>query len=439
MRYSTPQLFAYAIISIVLTAGALLSVRYLLEPALESLALPGIGGAVHAFLFERSPVQWCTLSMFFFSLTVVAARLIHHSAIRRSLQVIAPLDVLAQEIPARVVRLVGERIKSIRTCLATHGRNAAVWEAEDLARRDEDNMEQVYALLGSAVQVMLSLGFFGTVWGISRSMFGSFSELSGGAPEQIRTGLRQFTEALSTALDTTVLALVCAILASIAVTVMRWAEAGGLTELAELMRKKFDLVAQSETAAARQAAREISAAGAESAGHLREFAAQTMQTLNEKISDLTQQGLSDLRDRYGSSRSEAAEGINAARREFEEAMNQAQQAFEARLAQAVATLEEHGRFLRGKVLEGLAKVERGLHRVPQISIRYPRTAQDQRAQVQQAEPPAERDSPDEQREPDSDADPPVGPLDSRRVATEPLIPDESVLRLETAEDDDETA
>lgn len=133
------------------------------------------------------------------------------------------------------------RFELVGTCVDSHGNKAAAAYAEELAQRDEENLERVYSLLGSVIQVILAMGFFGTVWGISRSMFTSFTNLNTASADELKQGLGLFTQALSTALDTTVLALVCGIIASIAVTTMRWAEVGSLEDLTDRVKQHFGL------------------------------------------------------------------------------------------------------------------------------------------------------------------------------------------------------
>jgi biopolymer transport protein ExbB/TolQ len=363
-----PQLSAFAVIAVVLTALALLGLRGLVEPALVALGLPALATATRAFFFERSVVQWCTLAVFFFAVTVLAARLMHHLALQRSLRATAE-DGATDSLPAvRVARLLRERLEQTHARLTSDGPRAAFARAQELDRRDEDELEQVYTLLGSVVQVMLALGFLGTVWGISRSMFGSFSHLSDAAPEQIGAGLKQFTSALSTALDTTVLALVCGILTSVALTAMRWAEVGGLGAVTELVRRRFNLGANEQPDPAAQMAAELQAVAAAGVKQLRDFAGAALDAYQQKVSELTRRHVEGLTEQMARTLGEQA------RAEWQLGLGNLRQELNTRLDDAGAALEAQSKGLRKELAEGLARVEQGLGRIPEISIRYPQTA-----------------------------------------------------------------
>lgn len=409
MRYSIAQLAAFTIMSIAITAIVLFGISHGLEPVLVRLSLSDLARAMHAFFFERSVIQWCTLCVFFLSIVLLVSRSMHQSAVRRSLLTLASLDLRTSQLSGDLARLVRERIEKVKRCESEHGRSATYTYAQELALRDDDHMEQIYSLLGSAVQVMLALGFFGTVWGISRSMFGSFTQLSGTiSGEQIRAGLQGFTAALSTALDTTVLGLVCGILTSIAVTAMRWAEVGGLNELTEMVREKFDLKVQASPKEA--GAEQVSALVMEAAVQVRSVAGQATEALREELSRLTDQTLADLRDRLRLSQDQAAQElsqitastalalqkeaelvtrqISETREQFDRSLGEAQTAFDAGLAEATTCLDEHGKMIVRGISQEIEKVEQAMRRVPVISIRYPHTASEQQVSLQDQKTPA---------------------------------------------------
>ena len=82
---------------------------------------------------------------------------------------------------------------------------------------------------------MLALGFLGTVWGISRALFGSFGVLGAVSPDELQAGLGAFVGALGTALDTSVLGLVTGLSITVASAALRWFETGTLEELDRLV------------------------------------------------------------------------------------------------------------------------------------------------------------------------------------------------------------
>ena len=234
MPYQVRWLGTFVLCGAVLTGLALLGVREGLEPFLaESPRGEPLQQAVHAFLFERTPVQWCTLGVFFSVLTLLAHRMLRLRSVRSALRQIRAGRTHAAEVKEDLVR---SRFEQVGACRQRHGERTAAACMDDLNRRDEEALEHLYVLLGSGVQIMLALGFFGTIWGISRSMFGAFGDLSTASPAELRQGLGSFTTALSIALDTTVLGMSCALVASVAMTGVRWAEVRILKELGQLMK-----------------------------------------------------------------------------------------------------------------------------------------------------------------------------------------------------------
>ncbi|GAB6167501.1 hypothetical protein JCM19992_35010 [Thermostilla marina] len=93
------------------------------------------------------------------------------------------------------------------------------------AEQDEDALETSYSLVQGFVWAIPVLGFIGTVLGLSQSI-GSFSQVlaQGGDMASLTNGLRQVTGGLGTAFDTTLLALVCALVIQLAITVLKKAE-----------------------------------------------------------------------------------------------------------------------------------------------------------------------------------------------------------------------
>ncbi|RMG01801.1 MAG: MotA/TolQ/ExbB proton channel family protein [Planctomycetota bacterium] len=93
------------------------------------------------------------------------------------------------------------------------------------AEQDEDALETSYSLVQGFVWAIPVLGFIGTVLGLSQSI-GSFSQVlaQGGDMASLTNGLRQVTGGLGTAFDTTLLALVCALVIQLAITVLKKSE-----------------------------------------------------------------------------------------------------------------------------------------------------------------------------------------------------------------------
>jgi len=90
------------------------------------------------------------------------------------------------------------------------------------AEIDEGQMESSYALIRGFVWSIPILGFIGTVLGLSKAI-GSFGEMLGAdnSMENIKIGLQTVTGGLSTAFDTTLLALVSALIVQLLMTVLK--------------------------------------------------------------------------------------------------------------------------------------------------------------------------------------------------------------------------
>ena len=93
------------------------------------------------------------------------------------------------------------------------------------AEQDESMVETSYALVQAFVWAIPVLGFIGTVLGLSEAI-GQFSGVLGGAAdvEQISVALKGVTAGLATAFETTLEALVAALVIQLAITVLRKAE-----------------------------------------------------------------------------------------------------------------------------------------------------------------------------------------------------------------------
>jgi hypothetical protein len=136
-------------------------------------------------------------------------------------------------------QFVARRLSEAEARRKAKGPTEALSLVEAFHVQDIEGSAAVFGLLGTAVQLMLAMGFFGTVWGISRSMFQSFTGLAGTTAEQISGALGQFTSGLSTALDTTVTGLVCAITCGLLIAAVEWGEEETLTDLARYLRERL--------------------------------------------------------------------------------------------------------------------------------------------------------------------------------------------------------
>jgi biopolymer transport protein ExbB/TolQ len=102
------------------------------------------------------------------------------------------------------------------------------------ASQDEAAVDTSYSLMQGFVWAIPVLGFIGTVLGLSDAI-GQFSGVLGAADDvsQISAALKGVTSGLATAFDTTLVALVAALVVQLAMTVIRRNEDAFLDEVME--------------------------------------------------------------------------------------------------------------------------------------------------------------------------------------------------------------
>jgi hypothetical protein len=161
MTYKSSHLAGFFLAAGMLTAASLWGFVHGVEPLLPQAR------AVHALLF-RTPIQFATLGVCCFALLVLAHRFIYQICFVRP-----GIRHLAYNHSLRgVARLVWQRYDKVRACKESDGVAAAAGYNKELAERDAEELGRIYQLVGHSTQLMLALGFFGTVWGISQKLFG---------------------------------------------------------------------------------------------------------------------------------------------------------------------------------------------------------------------------------------------------------------------------
>lgn len=221
--YSASSLFRFFLLAILLSAAFLALVS-----DWKTAGASEWQHAVYVFFFERSRIQWLTLSVLFLALSILAHRAWLHIRLVRDLRLIRQDAEFPDDARQRHA---GRRAERVSECLDQAGPRAADGCNRQLAFEDEKALDRIYRLLGYSIQFMLALGFFGTVFGISRSLFGSFGDIGTLTPEVLKEGLGDFTTNLGTALDTTVLAIIGSLVVSALMTLTNWLEANGLNAL----------------------------------------------------------------------------------------------------------------------------------------------------------------------------------------------------------------
>ena len=388
MKTSVGTFALDVVIAILLTVASLAAIQFGIQPLLGLLSGgPALPTAVHAFFFERSFIQWGTMMMFFFAAAILVRRLRSHWAVQEGLVDLA--SGRERSLPAGVVR---ERFERVEQCLKSEGQKAAPDYARQLAERDEEDLDQIYSMLNRVIQMVAALGFFGTVWGISRSMFNSFSNLDKASPDQLKSGLGSFSQALSTALDTTVLALVCGIVLSIAVTVVHWAESGGLRSLRELIERRFDLASllwQSDVERQMILSKQIiesvrepmKVMAAEAGGAFRHELAQAAQAHLEAFrqqqhkslameSDAFRRALERTLKVYEDQDTAVRDALVQALSQSQQKLTASQEAFREQIGQLLSGLEGQNSRLREVLTQELVRISKNIRRVPVVSVQY---------------------------------------------------------------------
>ena len=161
------------------------------------------GDRAYDFLFRRSPVQYLTLTAFALAVTLLGCRFIRHVRSMRELRRIRR----AGDLSAMPRCPLGDQIRTLRDALDRFGTSAAVARAESLAQRQEEETQREYEVINFLLGSMPALGLFGTMLGLSDGLFKAFSKGFG------QESIQGFIGSLGIALDTTVLALACALVA----------------------------------------------------------------------------------------------------------------------------------------------------------------------------------------------------------------------------------
>ena len=195
--------------------------------AIRSTAGPG--DRLYEFFFCRSAVQLATMYVCALAITLLLFRAIRHLGHRVRLS-----WAESRNGSARLPKALVKHLNAVRNQLTRNGAAAAVSRAENIAQEHEAAVRRAYEPIGFLGGLLPALGLFGTVLGLSNSLFAAFAGGTVG-PEAVQ----QFVTALATALDTTVLAMACAIPVFAAIWLLSRLEAGLGDRYAALVCKAF--------------------------------------------------------------------------------------------------------------------------------------------------------------------------------------------------------
>lgn len=208
---------ANTITSIAVGVMSTLAIMLALLP-LQS-TLPG------AFLLGRGVTQPFTLAIAITSAHFCLARLLRSTReqrfvgrdwIPRGMVALRPSDADIEILLNLIVgrdTLVGNRLARVLVCFRDSGSRAIARELhEDDSALTQAEIEESFLVTRTMIWVLPMLGFLGTVLGISASI-GGFSGLLVDVTDldKVKEGLTQVTGGLSTAFDTTLLGIVCAV------------------------------------------------------------------------------------------------------------------------------------------------------------------------------------------------------------------------------------
>lgn len=216
------------------------------------LQLPAMAGTTFAAVFlQRGPTQYAVVLLSSWCLAILAFKWMKLRFQRRALDVRViphqPGFVLSTATVDRVLAEIHDKVDDpkrfilfnrIVVALSNFRNLGNVGDIDDILRsqatQDESAMETSYAIILGFIWAIPVLGFIGTVLGLSQAI-GEFSGVLGDASDiaQISGALRRVTAGLATAFDTTLVALVAALVIQLLLTLVRKQEEDFLDEAME--------------------------------------------------------------------------------------------------------------------------------------------------------------------------------------------------------------
>lgn len=197
------------------------------------------GSAVEAIFTQRGPTQYATALLFFWCIVILAIKWFKLGFQQRALDLrVMPEEagfVLSTTTVDQVLNRIHESVDDPRhfilfnrllVALANLRNLGNVGDVDEILRsqasQDEAAMDTSYALLQGFVWAIPVLGFIGTVLGLSEAI-GQFSGVLGASKDvgQISAALKGVTAGLATAFDTTLVALLAALIVQLLMTVIR--------------------------------------------------------------------------------------------------------------------------------------------------------------------------------------------------------------------------
>lgn len=157
----------------------------------------GPGDRLYAFIYQRGPVQYLILVVGASALVLLYSRRrqYHRSAARLK---------AFERGRGNPPEPLAEALRKVGRCCADYGAGAAWSRVERFHDEQSNAVQKNHDLIHFFVGSLPVLGLLGTMLGLSDALYAAFSQGFGAE------SVEQFVVGLSTALDTTVLAMVCA-------------------------------------------------------------------------------------------------------------------------------------------------------------------------------------------------------------------------------------
>lgn len=197
---------------------------------------------VGEMFLDRGLTQYVTMFLFFWALSILFVKWRKLCFQRKALELAAipnqadfilnpesappVLERIHTLVDATTNFLLLNRIERALSNLKNIGQISDVSNIlQTQAQYDEEQVSSSYSLVGGFVWAIPVLGFIGTVQGLSMAI-GSFSSTikAGGDMDAIRNSLESVTLGLSTAFETTLVALVCALILQLLITYLQGRE-----------------------------------------------------------------------------------------------------------------------------------------------------------------------------------------------------------------------
>lgn len=206
---------------------------------------------------ERGPCPYPTVFLFFWALSLLLFKWrkvkLQKRALNLSLLPMEPDFVLNAATSRAVRERMGQLVDNPHHFLLLNRIDLALANLHNIgnpadvatilkiqSENDEAQMASSYGLVQGFMWTIPVLGFIGTVLGLSEAI-GSFAQViqAGGDMEQIRTSLQSVTGGLATAFETTLIALVCAMILQLLISFIQAGESRFLDDCNEFCHKQI--------------------------------------------------------------------------------------------------------------------------------------------------------------------------------------------------------